>query len=301
MRRKRSIRGAVCTAMLAVALTSLGFVGSASATLTGEYTKFAYCPRTNPEVNKCIQSVTTGGEVVLGSKAVPIVNPVTVQGGVGYPGVPVPEFEEFFAATNGVTLSKAPQPVPGGLAGLVNCKKISNLILRATCELAFENAVTGVNSTLELARPANEIQISELHLGEEEEVALKLPIKIRLENPLLGESCYVGSSESPIYWNLTTGFTHPPAPAESIRGSVGTVSFLDGGKILKLADAKLVDNAWAAPAVNGCGGALSAVLDPIISVAAGLPAAEGKNSAILINQVALATAFGVEENNLENP
>ena len=58
------------------------------------------------------------------------------------------------APTNGITLSKAPQPVPGGLAGLVNCKEISNFLLRISCEVTFENGVTGLDSTLELARPA---------------------------------------------------------------------------------------------------------------------------------------------------
>jgi len=283
--------------MLAMALTALSLAGSASAKLTGEYTKFANCPRTNPEVNKCIQSVTNSGEVVLGAKKVPITNPVTLQGGFS---TPVAEFSKFFAATNGITLSKAAQSVPGGLLGIVPPEKSPTLV-KLLSKFFFENGLTGVNSTLELAKPASEIKISEVHLGEEEEVALKLPVMLHLENPFLGKNCYVGSTSAPIYWDLTTGFTAPPKPNEPIRGFSGEFKFLDGGKILLLNNDKLVDNAWAAPAANGCGGILGFLVNPIINGQIGLPAAAGKNTSILVNTVSLATAFGVEQNNLENP
>ena len=92
--------------------------------------------------------------MVLGSKKVPIVNTVTLQGGYGKQ---VEGYAPFFAASNGITLSKTPQPVPGGLAGLVNCKEIKDFFLRISCEVTFENGLTGLNATLELARPATEI------------------------------------------------------------------------------------------------------------------------------------------------
>ena len=68
-------------------------------------------------MERCLNSVTNGGEVVLGSKKVTIVNPVTIQGGYTEPAEEGPEagFAKFFAATNGVTLSKAAQPVPVAL------------------------------------------------------------------------------------------------------------------------------------------------------------------------------------------
>lgn len=54
----------------------------------------------------------------------------------------------------GVTLSKTPEPVPGGLAGLVNCKEIMNVLIRISCKATLESGATGVNATLELAKPA---------------------------------------------------------------------------------------------------------------------------------------------------
>jgi hypothetical protein len=284
--------------MLVIALAALALAASASAELTGQFVKFAQCPYNNPEVRKCVYSPTTGGEVVLGSKKVPIVNEAYLQGGFSKP---VAEFSKFFAAKNGITLSKAAQPVPGGLAGLVNCKTITNIILKASCELVFENGLTGVNSTLELARPASEIVISENHLAEEEEVALKLPVKIHLENPLLGGGCYVGSEGSPVWWELTTGTTEPPGPNTPITGFGGNLALFEEGSVLELSNAVLVDNAWAAPGAEGCGGAFSFILDPIINVSAGLPATAGKNTAILKNTINVAAAAEVRLNDEDNP
>lgn len=280
-----------CLAMSITVLAAVGFASSASGA-SGAFSIFTQCPSTTSGVFKCLYSVNNGGKVILGKKNVPIVNPVILQGGVSMPNEE--GFSSFFGAKNGITLSTAPQPVPGGLAGLVNCKEIKDFILRAACELTFENGLTGVNSTLELARPASEIVVSEPRLIGEEGVALKLPVKVHLENPFLGSSCYVGSSSSPIYWNLTTGATEPPPPNTSIHGSSGTFEFKEGGEILTLNGNELVDNAWAAPKASGCGGFLVELLiNPIINASVGLPSAAGKNTAILKNQVNVATAFSV--------
>jgi len=286
--------------MLLVALAALGFTASASAKLTGAYTQFAQCPYTNPEVKKCLYSPTEGGEVVLGSKKVPIVNPTYLQGGFGKADK-ITKFSAFFAAKNGITLAEASQPVPGGLAGLINCKEIKNFLLRISCEVTFENGLTGVNSTLQLAQPASSIQISEAHLAEEKGVALKMPVRVRLENPFLGSECYVGSATAPIWWELTTGFTTPPEPTKPIRGKAGELELLEEGAVLRLDKAELVDNAWAAPSAQGCGGIFSFIIDPIINASSGLPAAAGKNTAILKNTINVASSAAVKLNDEENP
>lgn len=297
----KSSRGRVATALLVTALIALGLAGTAQAKLTGGFTRFAQCPYTNSEVRRCLVSTTESGEVILGSKKVPIVNPVVLQGGLGRQDEE--NFNQaFFAAKNGVTLSKAAQPVPGGLAGIVNCKAISEPFLRFACELTFENGLTGLNSTLELARPASEIVVNELNLTGKEGVAIKLPVKVHLENPFLGSNCYVGSSSSPMIWNLTTGTTNPPKPNNPITGSAGVFKIIENGEILETTGTKLVDNAWSAPGATGCGGFLvELVLDPIINAAAGVPAAAGHNTAILNNTAFVASSFAVEENDLNNP
>jgi hypothetical protein len=282
MRKMVSRAKLVILAMVVAGFATMGFASAASAH-TGIYERFNNCPSTNPEVFKCIQSVTSGGKVVLGKKTVPIVNPVTLQGGVSEGEEKEEHFyERFFAATNGETLSKTPQPVPGGLTGLVNCKEISNFIVRLACEAVFENGLTGVNSTLELARPANQIVISEENLAFESGVAVILPVKVHLENPFLGSSCYIGSSSSPIMWNLTTGETKPPAGTAPIKGTAGKLELLEGGAVGQFSGASLVDNGWSAPSANGCGGfGVELILDPIINASVGVPSAAGKNVAAL--------------------
>jgi len=296
-RSRFKMMGVVGAAVLAM-LATLALASTASAKLTGGYTRFEFCPFKNLEVARCTVAHTEGGEVTLGSKTVPIVNEVTLQGGLSKQSE---GFAKFFEATNGETLEKVPQPVPGGLLGLVPPENSPPLI-KALVELAAENGLTGVNSTLELARPASEIKISESNLGEAEGVALFLPIKAKLENPLLGTNCYVGSATNPIIWELTSGETSPPPPAEPLLGAPGEVEFFEGGLILKLSNAKLVDNDWAAPKASGCGGPLlSALIDPVINLAAGLPAAAGVNEAILENTLFVATGNAVRKNDELNP
>lgn len=300
MRKQMTKVRLVLMAAVVAGFATMGFASSASAH-TGEYAAFNYCPSTTSGVFKCVQSVTKGGKVVLGKKTVPIVNPVTLQGGLGKPVFQPNEeiTEKFYAAANGgETLSKAPQPVPGGLTGLVNCKEISLFFLRVSCESIFENGLTGVASTVELARPASEIVVSEENLaGELSLPALKMPVKVHLENPLLGSECYIGSSSSPIWWNLTTGTTSPPAPNTPIKGSAGVLTTTEGGKIATYSPVSLVDNAWAAPAATGCGGFLvEYVLDPIINASVGVPSAAGKNTTALESTtIKLAQAGVVNE------
>jgi hypothetical protein len=293
--RKQISRGRFVALVAAVtAIAALGVVASASAH-TGLYAKFNYCPSTNPAVQKCLVSVTKGGKVTLGKKTVPIVNAVTLQGGFSEENAA--GVSKFFGATNGVTLSATPQPVPGGLTGLINCKEITLGWLRVSCESVFENGLTGVNATVELARPATEITVDQLNLLFEEGVSLTLPVKVHLENPLLGSNCYVGSSSSPISWNLTTGATSPPPPNKAIHGTAGELEFYEEGNILELTKAEIVDNAWGAPGASGCGGfPAEYILNPIINASVGVPSAAGKNTTILGNStVDVAAASAVNK------
>jgi hypothetical protein len=286
----------VCTALIALALAALGLAGSAQAKLTGDFTRFANCPYKTEAVRKCILSTTESGEVILGNKKVPIEKPVVLQGGYGQA---VGGFAPFFAATNGITLSKAQQNVPGGLLGIVP-EASSPVLVKLLIKFFLENKFTGVNSTLELAKPATEIKISENNLAAEAGVALKLPVQIRLENPFLGKNCLVGSSSNPIKWELTTGTTAPPAPNKAITGSAGFFEILEEGSILESKGASLVDNSWSAPTASGCGGILSFLVTPIINAQLGTTTA-GHNTAILNNKLYVASAFAVNENNELNP
>ena len=183
-----------------------------------------------------------------------------------------------------------PQPVPGGLLGLVPPENSPPLVA-ALVELAAENGLTGVNAILELARPAKEIKISESHIAEAIGLGLKLPVKIRLDNPLLGSNCYIGSEKAPMWWELTS---------EAPNGAPGEVEFLEEGRILKLTNNVIWDDDWEAPAAKGCGGVLlSALIDPVINAASGLP--DPENTAVLENTIHNATTLALRKVDSENP
>lgn len=277
-------------------LVPLTFAPSALAKApTGPFAVFSDCPRFTSGVLFCIYSQTEGGEVKIGKTTVPInadkKHEIILQG--GFSENETTGVESFVGAIDGNTLSKTPQNVPGGLAGLVNCTEISNFILRAACKLVFENGLTGVTATTELAKPASEIGINTSNLINEEGVALSLPVKVKLENPLLGGECYIGSSSSPVTLNLTTGATNPPPPNKTIKGKLGNLEFLDEFTLIEITNSTLVDNAFSAPAATGCGGVLSFILDPIIDAKLGLPSAAGKNTAIQNNRIRQASAENV--------
>jgi hypothetical protein len=283
--------------LIVIALSTIALAGNASAELTGRFTRFQECPYDNFEIKKCLVSVIKGGEVTFGSKKVPVVNSVTLQGGYGEV---TGSFSPFFAAKNGVTLSRTPQPIPGGLAGVVPPEDSPPLVDAVTA-FFFENAITGVDATLELAGSASRIKFSENNFAGELGAALRIPIKVRLQNPLLGNDCYIGSEVTPIVWELFTGRTDPPSPNKPISGSAGFITFLDEASNLAAREAKLVDNSWSAPAAKGCGGFLSFLIDPIVNATAGLPAKAGTNTAILIGDAHIASALGVKLNDEENP
>jgi hypothetical protein len=276
--------------VVAVALfASLVVLGSASSALatehhpTGDFAVFNQCPLSNPATNVCIFAQTESGEFIVGKKTVPIKNTITLQGGVHVIFNEELEIvgEEFVGAENGVTLSKTPQSVPGGLAGLVKCFEISNFFERLTCEVIFENGLTGVNATTELAAPASSIGINLQNLLEATGAALTLPVKVKLDNPLFGSSCYVGSNAHPISLPLTTGTTSPPEPNKPISGKVGKVEIKDEFNFVVVKENSLVNNSFAAPGAEGCGGIFSFLIDPIVDASLGVPAAAGHNTAIL--------------------
>jgi hypothetical protein len=274
--RRRTLVVAVA---LMAPLTTLGLASPASATKpTGDFAIFADCPVTTPELTDCVYSEVISGEVKIGSTAVKITKPIILQG--GFIENEKTEVQTFVGATDGNTLSKTPLPVPGGLLGLVKCNEISNFLERIACELIFENGVTGVTATTELAKPASSIGISTANLFNREGTALSLPVKVKLDNPFLGPECYIGSSSNPVTLNLTTGTTNPPPPNKPISGKVGKIEFRDEVNYVKLSENSLVDNSFSAPGATGCGGIFSSLIDPIINGKIGLPSAAGNNTAI---------------------
>lgn len=291
--RSRLVRYVILA--LAAPFAVLGLASPAAAVEpTGEYAVFKQCPLSLPFLNSCVYSLTTSGSVTIASTTVPIVNPIVFQGGETREVIGEQEFRKFVPPANGEVLSNSPQPVPGGLAGLIKCSELTNPAERLICEVVFQNGLTGVNVNTEIV---GEAQYSILKLASHK-VGLVMPVRVRLENPLLGNNCYIGSASEPITLRLTTGTTNPPPPNQPITGFDNGITIKDGGGLVVAEHVSAVDNSFSVPTANGCGaaGLLSSVIDPIINLKLGLPSAAGNNTAILNGKVKQAGWWAVREN-----
>jgi hypothetical protein len=261
---KRSLLALSGVASLAVCVSCIGAAPASAKPVPDEnYKPFVNCPVGVKKLEACVVATTTSGEFHLGSKVVKIESPVVLQGGLLAPPKNTPEvFRELIPPTDGApVLVAAPMKVPGGLTGI-------------------EGVGEEVTATTEVVGP---VEINESNQVEEKGVAVELPIRVKLNNALLGEQCLVGSAAEPIMLNLTTGPTSPPPPNTSIHGFKGTLSFAD--EIVTFAGIKLVDNSFAAPGAHGCGGLLELVENTLVDTVAGLPSAAGSNTAILEGSV----------------
>lgn len=245
---------------------------------TGEFAQFGECPLEDPKLLICLHSESSDGFFTVGKKEVPLVNPVVLQGGLS--GVDVFAPLSGIAAANGETLSKTPQPVPGGLTGVVAPKWWPKW-LQDWFNNHINEGFTGVTATVELAGPASDIKVNTLALLTETGTALSLPVKIKMSNPLLGSNCYIGSDSNPVVIDFTSGETSPPPPNEPISGSAGTFETNGAGTLITLSGGALVNNSFAAPEADGCGGIFSFFIDPLVNSLVGLPAPAGTNTAVL--------------------
>jgi hypothetical protein len=242
---------------LVASVAALVGAGSAVAGLQKEFSVFDDCPVSNPAVTSCIVSYTTSGEFHLGNKAVPINKTITLQGGL------TATSPNVVPAADGNTLSKTALQLPGGLIGI---------------ELL--PGLTEVQATAELTGP---VVLNLPNFFARKGVAVSLPIKVNLGNPLLGGSCYIGSNTTPVELQLTSGVTNPPTPNKPISGSAGKLEFAGAGGIIVISGGSVVDNSFSVPGASGCGGLLSLLIDPSVDLIAGVPAAAGHNTAILNN------------------
>jgi len=280
-------------AVAAVALTALVFSASALALKpTGDFVNFGDCPFENTSVNQCIFAQTTSGQFSIGSTEVPITKTITLQGGLIF--VEEPRSETFVGALDGNTQSKTPQTVPGGLL-----KIIASLgwpeILQIIFNEFINKGITGVTATTELVGTPS---LNRINLFFGTGTALALPVRVHLENSFLGSKCYVGSASKPVTVNLTSGTTSPPEPNLPITGSPGEPEFKDEGALVIVKKNSLVDNAFAAPAAEGCGeqilfGLFTGIIDSAVDGQLGLPSAAGHNTAILNGQLENALGSAV--------
>jgi hypothetical protein len=237
---------------------SLLFASSASAV----FPNFSDCPRSNPEVLTCADIQSVSGSLEIKGFTVPLGESLEIRGGINS------ETRRFIppAGTNGF-FSRAIR-IPGGILGI-------------------EFPIPG-NAVLAIAQLAGPTSAVAIEIGIPV-TTISLPVKVKLENPILGSNCYIGTNTNPSRVNLTTGTTSPPPPNRPISGSVGEISVDESTPpILKLIGATSVDNAFAVPGASGCG--LLGIVDPLVNLRLRLPSAAGNNAMIVRNNVAFQFA-----------
>jgi hypothetical protein len=276
--------------VLAAALTLALAMAVPAMAESKDFSVFKQCPTTNPAVTLCVFVQSNGGEFIIGNKTVPVNKPIILQGGASLneeTGV-----ETFVGAANGETLSKTPLTVPGGLIGVKAPTSWPKFIQEWFNDLINEGFV-GVTATAELVGNPG---IDRSNLLSENGVALSLPVRLHLNNTILGSGCYVGSKSHPITFELTTGTTAPSEPNKAITGLIGEIELKDEFKLVSIKGNKVVDNTFAVPGVEGCGGDFSILVDPLVEAVIGVPAAAGHNTAILEGSIENATAGAVKSN-----
>lgn len=301
-RRPESRRLALALPAASIAtLASLVLVSQAMAAAPkGILSLFAGCPIKAPNAFLCQYGQTTSGEFSIGATRVPINRTITLQGAaISTEG----ESEYLLApALDGILMSKTELNVPGGLRDLVSCGGIKGTgmqesLERNACKTAAANSASnGVTATTELASSAQHppiLNFIDLEIGSG--IALTLPIKVHLKNLLLGSSCYIGSGANPILLRLTDGMTLPGLPNKPISGSVGIFDVLEEGTLLRFSKNSLVDNSFAVPRAEGCGGAFSSLITPVVNAKLGLPSPAGANTAILNGTLNATTVEAMEK------
>jgi hypothetical protein len=233
----------------------------------GEYAVFNDCPLGTSGVTQCVYVTFSSGEVSLGGLDIPIVHTITLQGGL----IANEKEEKFVNTTEGQTLSRGEEEIPGGIDGIVPTPESQKLTV------GFELV--------------GSVALNRSNLAAGKGVAVTLPIRVRLKNPSLGEACYIGTSTSPVTLSLTTGATSPREPNKPIKGSPGEHESKEAGNLVLYKNDALVENDFTVPGTKGCG--LGELFNAILDSKYKLPAAEGHSTAVLRGTSELASAEAV--------
>ena len=260
-------------AVTAVAALAILVPAASAATPNPGYEQFAGCPSLaeQPEVLFCQRATIKGGHFQMGTKDVPIENPMTLTWGTDF------EQKKFFVNSKG-GLSHAKQKVPGGIVGLTGLTWLLEFFGSEALTLYAETEAAGIP---DLSNPENP----------------KLSLKVHLIHSVLGNNCYIGSVTNPIKLNLTIGTTSPPLPNKPITGAAPEVALDESKGIITFNNIKYVDNSFAAPGATGCVltlfGFIPISINGLVNTQSGLPSPAGKNETIQIQDIEVAPVFVV--------
>ena len=264
------------TASLALAVPAQG------ATLSGPWAPFTRCPVDQPALLNappsgfgaaCVASDSPNGTFKIGQTTV-TTGETNLQFGLSGPDPDDPSHGAVVPVPNRGSLVAAPAKVPGGLLGLM-CPA-SNDIVANLCNLVADLDLNKVTATVELAGEPSEFNAAGA-LGTGTPI-VTLPIKVHLQNLVLGPSCYIGSDQDPIVLrpeSTTVGMSHGAPFGGGFNGFIITV-----------AGSTLGDDTFTVPGANGCGSLLAPLIDPVVNAKQGLPSPAGQNAVVLSDATA---------------
>jgi hypothetical protein len=243
---------ALVVAVVAVAWVAAGGIAQAA------FPDFSRCPTTAPDIAGCIHVKNTSGDLNIKGFNVPLGGSLEIRGGL----TTSETGNRFVPATGTNGFFSTPVPVPGGLLGI-----------------DFWIPGNSVLAITELAGPSSGIQF------DFETFSIRIPVKVRLVNLLLGMDCHIGSDSSPVVLNLITGTTNPPPPNTPISGRTGRFTVVSP-TLLTVTGNVNVDNAFAVPGASRCGLGLG-LINSLVNTKLRLPSAAGNNSIVVGNDVAI--------------
>jgi hypothetical protein len=284
----------------------------------GIYTQFTNCPLLNPIMQEtppgpgypgtslayCVDGAAASGSITIGNITTPVVRPVNVQFGVWTPpnatnGGDNPGGSAAFAggilppiAGIGALLSTKPDLIPGSLTTVLGCATTTDPVVKDLCTKA-ENFGGKYLDVYALAKNVGQLTNFGLTTWTQR-------VDFQLQNPLLGNNCYIGSANNPVVVN--------PQLSLSPTGSVAIYQDPNPLKhpnteVLNLYGAIASDTTFTAPGVTGCGpgGIANVSVDEALDAGTGLPAASGVNSLTLNGEFSVAASFPVEDTSLTLP
>ncbi|SCF70999.1 hypothetical protein [Streptomyces sp. Ncost-T10-10d] len=262
------------------ALAAFASMGSATAatTLNGNWAPFNRCPVDAPamlaadgatDTATCVSSHSASGSIKLGNTVVPVGASDLQIGVVTHPGGGA----TVVSPQGGALIADSAQ-IPGGLLGLMCPSDIP--VITGICNQLTDNSLNRVTATIESVNNPSGFQL--LAGTTTGKPIITLPVRIHLENPFLGNSCYIGSASDPILLR-PENLTRPTVSTQKFAGDGTTDATGPMGRI-SLVGATQNDTTYAVPAAGGCGLGL---LNWAVNLKTGLPSASGNNNVVLNN------------------
>ncbi|MEF9903617.1 hypothetical protein [Streptomyces sp. P9-A2] len=260
------------------AFASMGTATAADPALNGEWAPFTRCPVNAPamlaadgleKTPQCVVSTSAGGTIKLGETTV-VTGKTDLQLGI----VQNADGTSSVVAPSSGALVADPATVPGGLLGLMCPSDMP--VITAICKSLDNSSLNRITATMESVGAPYAFDQTAGILTDLPIVAL--PVRIHLENPLLGSRCYVGTAANPIL--LRPENRNYPEFGMSFFQGDGTLDEAGEMSRINLTGATQNDSTFAVPAATGCGLNVG-LINAAVNAKTGLPSASGHNSLTL--------------------